>query len=695
VANQITDNRTSLDTAESATPYDDLAGVADGTLDNEIFIQGSNSIGLFSTNSLTGLLFDNGTVNTAFASKVFYIWINCGIVGLLESKANGGFRIRFAGATVTDFFEVYVGGNDDWPTAVSGGWVQFAIDIEEAHTNSDNTGGSKPATNAIRYIGFASLCTVMPRMADNTWIDEIAYLANDGSVPGIIIEGRNGGSTDWDSADIATELGVAVGTFVQAPGGAWKVNTPVQFGVNDSVTHAFTDTNAIWLWDDQEFLADSFYGLSALGNSGGTTDVTFGVKTGTGDDATGAQGFTISAATLGVRWDMDFNDPDLDGIEFFGCSFIHGGAFLLDDAAVSAISTLYIDCDSALVSNSEQLRISVIDANTADAVAFMTTDDLGDIVFSSFLFSDGHGVELTTPRVATQASKGNLFIGYGITTSNDAAIFNDTAGAVQIDVTDNGTVMTFRDGTSASTTVSATASYTINNVEDPSEVTILDRDVSQLDITGTPSNQNMGDVAANERVGQSFEVTAAGKAERIRLNLRKVGTPTDFFRIRLVNGIPGSSELLVSTFINGADLTTSYVEFDIDLDGKSSLSTSTTYGIEIERSGAVDGSNYYQVEFDTSSVHADGVRYTYNGSWNSTTGDLLFSVMEAASDNELYHVESVTTGTTVWNHDGTSRTIEVLVMATFFLQVVYLDTVSAADKSNSIVQIPDRVFSNP
>ena len=694
MANQITDNRTSLDDAESATPYDDLAGTAAGTLDDEIFIEGLNSMGLFSTNSLTGLLFDNATTNSAFANKVFYVWINCGIVGLLESKANGGFRIRFAGDTVTDFFEVYVGGNDEWPTAISGGWVQFAIDIEEAHTNSDNTGGTKPATNAIRYIGFASLCTVMPRMADNTWIDEIAYLANDGSVPGIIIEGRNGGSTDWDSADIATELGIAVGTFVQAPGGAWKVNTPVQFGISDGSTHAFTDTNAIWLWDDQEFLADGFYGLSALGDTG-TTDVTFGVKTGTGDDATGAQGFTIQAATLGVRWDMDFNDPDLDGIEFFGCSFIHGGAFVLDDVAVSAISTLYIDCDSALVSNSEQLRISVIDANTADAVAFMTTDDLGDIVFSTFEFSDGHGVELTTPRVATQASKGNLFVGYGTTTSNDAAVYNNSAGAVQIDVTENGTVMTYRDGTSASTTVSATASYTINNVENPSEVTILDRDIEMLDIAGSATTLKFGDAAATEKMGQSFQVAATAKVERVRIRLRKVGTPTDGVRIRIVDGVPGSSELLVSTFLDAADITTSFVEYDIDLDGKTSLTLTTTYGFEIERSGAVNGSDHYEIEYDTANPHSSGVRYIFNVSWGSSTGDLLLTFMEAASDNELYHVESVTSGSTVWNHDGTTREIEVLVMATFFIQVFYLDNVSAADKSNSVVQIPDRVYSNP
>ena len=638
------------------------------------------------------MLFDAGTAQD-YSSNTFWLWVNSGVVGLMLAKASGGFTIRFCGATVTDFFEVYVGGNDDWPSTFEGGWAMFVVDIEEASANPSNTGGSAPATSAIRYVGLTCNLSIMPKMADNTWLD--AIWRNPTADPAWIVEGRNGGSTDWDMGDIATELGIGSGLVIPTNAGSFTLFGPGQFGISDSTTHGFTSTNDILLWANEEFVLDGFYKLSALGDSGGTTDVTFGVKTGSGDDATGSQGAVISAAGVGTRWAMDFNDPDLDGINFYGCSFLHGEDFLLDDVAVSVISTLYIDCDSALVSNSEQLRVSVINANTADGVAFMTTDDLGDIVFSIFAFSDGHGVELTTPRVATQASKGNLFTGYGITTSNDAAIYNNTAGAVQIDVTENGTVMTYRDGTSASTTVSATASYTINNVENPSEVTILDRDVIQLTIAGTPSNQNMGDVSGNERVGQSFEVTTAGKVERIRLNLRKVGTPTDGLRIRFVNGIPGSSELLVSTYLNGANLTTSYVEFDIDLDGKSSLSTSTTYGIEIERSGAIDGSNYYQVEFDTSSVHADGVRYTYNGTWNSTTGDLLFLVIEAASDNELYHVESVTSGSTVWNHDGTTREIEVLVMATLFIQVFYLDNVGAIDKSNSIVQIPDRVYANP
>ncbi len=325
--------------------------------------------------------------------------------------------------------------------------------------------------------------SVMTKMVDNTWIDEVRRLPD--GTPGIIIEGRDGGTTDWDSSDIVTQLGVGAGTFKDGPAGTYLVNTPIQFGLNDTTTHGFTDTNVFWLWEDQEFAPTALYGLTAPGNSGGTTTVTLGVKTGSGDDATGAQGAIISAAATGVRWVMDFDDPDLDGINLYGCQLIHGGAFLLNDPAVSVISSVYLDCDSALVSNSEQLRNAVIDANTADGVAFMTTDDLSDIVFGDFQFSDGHGVELTTPNTSSQTSKGNLFTGYGSDATNDAAVYNNSgAGLVTISVTSGGDSPTVRNGTSASTTVVNNTEITLTGLVDPTEVRVFAAGTTTPELAG-------------------------------------------------------------------------------------------------------------------------------------------------------------------------------------------------------------------
>jgi hypothetical protein len=463
MADSITDNRTNVSTAEATTNYLDLTGSAAGTLDGEVFIEGSNSIGQYTTTTRDGLLYNFGA--TDVSNNTFYIWINCGVVGLLETKANGGMAIRFTGASTSDFFEVWVGGSDDYPPNVQGGWTMFVVDIEEAHTLADTattgaTGGTKPATSAVQSVGYSAItASTMPRMVDNTWMDQITRLPD--ATPGIIIQGQSGGTVDWDSQDIFDTLGLAVGTFIPAPGGAWKINTPIQFGIADTEDHGFADTNVTWLWDDNVIVPDGFYGMSALSASGGTCNVDFGVKSGTGDAASGSQGLAIQSAATGPRWFMDFNDTFITAANFYGCSFIHGGDFLLDDAAVSVISSLYIDCSSALISNSEQLRCKIIASDTADGVAFMTTDDLSDVVFCEFTFSDGHGVELTTTLVTPQVSKGNTFTGYGTTTSNDAAIYNNAGGAVVINVTDLGDTPTYRDGTSASTTVNNTVTVQV------------------------------------------------------------------------------------------------------------------------------------------------------------------------------------------------------------------------------------------
>ena len=467
MANQITDNRTLVANFNTTTLNTvDISGSSAGTRDTEVLIEGASSASQYLGSSLDGLLYNAGSAQN-WSNNVFYIWVNCGVVGLLDTKANGGFRIRFTGATVTDWFEVYVAGSDDWPPAVQGGWTQFVVDIETARSTAITNGwtnGTTPATSAIQRVGWAGVTGgTMPRMVDNTWLDEIRRLPQ--NTAGILIEGRNGGSTDWDSEDIFTQLGLAVGTFVPSAGGAWKVNAPVQFGINDTTTHGFSDTNATWLWDDQEFLPDSFYGLSALGNAGGTTNVVFGVKNGTGDDATGSQGLAIQSASAGARWFMDFDDPNLDSIDFYGCSFQGGDTFQIDDPAVEAINTLYINCVQAFVSNSLQLKNTIVAPANGDGVAFMDTDNFLDIRFCTFNFLDGHAIEITSNVGSPQENRGNQFNGAfdNVGNGNDAAIFNDSGGALTISNTNNSNLNTnsYRNGTSASTTIENSVSVVI------------------------------------------------------------------------------------------------------------------------------------------------------------------------------------------------------------------------------------------
>jgi hypothetical protein len=291
------------------------------------------------------------------------------------------------------------------------------------------------------------------------------------------------------------------------------LNTPVQFGVSTgSETNGFTDTNQVILWDDQLFAPTDLYGFSALGTTGGTTNVTAGVKTSTGDDATGAQGWVVTAASTGARWTMDFDAANLNGINLYGCQFQHVGSMELDSAVVSCINTLFVDGGQAQVSNAEILRCSIIDANTADGTAALVTDDLGDIVFTSFEFSDGHAIEGTS--TGTFASKGNLFTGYGADDTNDAAFYNNSGGDITINVlsTVTGDSPTVR--TSTNTTVQNTVTLRVT-VTDASGDPIANAQTA-IFATSSGGGVSIGDELLDGSGG--IDTTTAGIAQNTGFN---------------------------------------------------------------------------------------------------------------------------------------------------------------------------------
>ncbi|MHA2065416.1 MAG: hypothetical protein ACXABY_13655, partial [Candidatus Thorarchaeota archaeon] len=484
------------DTADpvGAGLWEDIGGTL-AVVDAEIFIEGAGSIGEFATTTRAGS-FWNYESPQDLSNNVFYIWFNCGIVGLLDTKALGGVTVRFTGATATDFIEFYVAGSDDFPTATEGGWVMFVVDIEGSPSN---TGGTPPATTAIQRVGVTFItATVMPRMADNCWVDAMWRLPD--GLPAILVEGQNGGTADWTWDDIvSTSEASAWGVAKSATGGAIALNGPIQFFADDATVHSFNDTNKVILWEDQEWAPIDLYGIVVSGAASGSVSFTWGAKTGTGDDATGAQGITIVAASAGVRWDFDMDAANIDSGNLYGCTFIHGGDFQLDNSAVECISTAFIDCTSARTDNALVLRCNVVDANTADGVAFITTDDITDIRFTQFEFSDGHAIELTTPIVTDQTSKGNKFIAYGASGTNDAAVYNNAAGVIEIAVTSLGDGPTTRQGAGAATIVVNNIQITLTDVQSGSEVRVYDVDDSS-EIAGVEDSGEtfiFSDAAAN------------------------------------------------------------------------------------------------------------------------------------------------------------------------------------------------------
>lgn len=548
MANQVTDNRTNVSTGESATNWEDIGGTA-LAVDTEIrYDTYTGSIGGYVTTTQDATMYNNTTTGLFSSGDHAYLLVNCGVVSLLDNvgAAPAGLTVRVTGATATDWAEFDLYGADFWPAAFSGGWIQIVVDIDELLANPSRTNGTAPTVGNIQRFGVTYItATVMPRMTDNIWVGGFKILS--AGSPAILVEGRDGGSTDWNLTSIAATAAVQLSAvLLPGPGGSFVCRGPIQFGINDTSTHAFSDTDKILLWDTQEVMLDGFYGLSALGNSGGTTNVDFGLKTGTGDDATGAQGGVIAADSAAARWDMDFNDPNVDAVNFYGATLIHGGDFLLDDPAVSCISTTYLDGLSAEVHNSEQLRCKVIDAASGDGVAYMRTDDMADIVFCEFQFSDGHAIELDAATPTAQTNKGNLFSGYtNSVDSTDAAIHNSAAGALAITNSNGSDLATnsYRNTGGGSVTITAGVPITLTFLDDETGNPIEGLSV----VFGTgPGLVDMIDNVLTDVNGE-VDVTYTGSVPDEGEGFGAKGTQDPVYVRRAISGTVAASTGLVAT----------------------------------------------------------------------------------------------------------------------------------------------------
>jgi len=702
----VTTDLTTVDDAEATTDW------TTGSLDPDRYVQGSNSIGWYIAKNSRG---SNGVGSKSIshaAGDHLYFWMSSDVISKAEAKTTG--TTTASGLTVLVTLsggatrEWHVAGSDTW----DGGWKCFVIDLGHTGTQLYAQSGTWSTANNITDIDF-----YMDLSNSGNIRNVPANQYNDVIRVGTGITAYNTSAADpaFDFADIAATADSTTNKYgilaAQTSGGS-------ALGCQGKITIGDTGTNHLD-FDSQgetvEFLvrngtgdgivADTLYGIEVVGNATGSDqDFSMGIKVGTGDTARGRNGTIIRAGGTAAKWDFTCNDADLHNVTLYGSTLQGATVTTTADGVIFADPTTTGEIAGCTFDGCSQVDtdgLTVRNTFFINSVAATTEAALGpwvggttDVAYSFFINNPNAIVFEATPTGDEDDFSGMIFV------SNTYAVRNESNGnnfdinlvngsTTLITDTDNNDV-----GTAQLTFVSSYA-YTLTNIANPSEVTILDYDVSQLDITGTATAVNVGDAAATERQGQSFQVTTAGKAERIRLNLRKVGTPTDGLTIRLVNGVPGSTLLAESVAIDGTDLTTSFVEYDVDLTEKNQLALATTYGIEIQRTGSTDGSNYYQVEYSTTSVHASGTRYVYNTSWGTAGGDLLFSVMEAASENELYHAETVTTGTTTYNHPGTAKTVEVLAMSLNEKQLVFLDSLSATAKSVPVVQIADPFYSNP
>lgn len=156
---------------------------------------------------------------------------------------------------------------------------------------------------------------------------------------------------------------------------------------------------------------------------------------------------------------------------------------------------------------------------------------------------------------------------------------------------------------------------------------------------------SLGNVSANQKVGQTFTTVGAIDVTAIAFSFGKNGSPTDDVTVDIFatsGGNPTGTSLGTSNAIGSASIG-NVVTFTFPT--PIALSATTLYAAVLSRSGAVDGTNFFSVTGTAASTYSGGTPLTYNGSsWSQPSGDLWMPVC-IAGDAYFFFGRDGTTST--------------------------------------------------
>jgi hypothetical protein len=154
---------------------------------------------------------------------------------------------------------------------------------------------------------------------------------------------------------------------------------------------------------------------------------------------------------------------------------------------------------------------------------------------------------------------------------------------------------------------------------------------------GGKSQQSFG-LSGSERLAQSFTTGAeAFPLGQIGLRIAMLGAASDDLRLKICAdnaGVPGTelaSSMLPNAYLQGGWRWQTWL-----LDAPLVLNANTHYWLVLERSGALDTSQYYEVETDDGRGYLDGECKRWNGSsWILLNQDVRFCLLAMTETTEL------------------------------------------------------------
>lgn len=434
-----TTDLTLLTNADSTTGFTEPTNSAQGgtpVLEADYFIQGTNCVSkTFNATGVGGLAYTTTAVTVPTDGAV-YTWVYFAAPNAIDTQANGGHQILI-GSSTSAYKRYYVAGSN---TYTYGGWVNYPVNYTIAASATVGSPTTSPTT-------FGAACNVVNAISKGNpfAVDAIRY--GRGS---IIVTGgdlANGYATFLGAAN-TNDTSTNRWGILSLVNGVYKFQGRLQLG---SATTAvdFRDQNKTIIIQNTEFVTSAFNSIEIL-NAGSIvqwTNITIlslsSVSRGNFSTASGIVAGTIDS-----------------------CTFTDMGTFNLNAQFMEVFDTTFRRCQT-ITQGASTMSGCLIDRHAASPG--LTTNNLSDLTDSTFISpGTGHAIEITAP--GTYTANGLIFTGYGATGTTNAAIYNNSGGAVTINVTGGGTVPTYRNGTGASTTVNASANVTLTGLKADSEV---------------------------------------------------------------------------------------------------------------------------------------------------------------------------------------------------------------------------------
>jgi very-short-patch-repair endonuclease len=205
------------------------------------------------------------------------------------------------------------------------------------------------------------------------------------------------------------------------------------------------------------------------------------------DVALGYVDFHVDNNKLGIEF---YGTSSSDYLYFTNCLFTSESSYYWRFNASHSASTVMSFAGSTVVNATVTLRSTVTLAtmtfincssftqNNAAISASkftntkITSDNPADISTCAFTSGGtGHAIEITTAGTYTFAS--NTFSGYGADATTNAAVYNNSGGAVTLNITGGVASPTIRNGAGASTTVNNNRTITLTGLQNPTEIRVF------------------------------------------------------------------------------------------------------------------------------------------------------------------------------------------------------------------------------